>query len=171
MHKALPIDREALRAAYLKGLPLCDLAKQFNVNENTIRSWASRGKWQRSAQQAAQIVQLHAIDAMVAQSNRHLAKMGTLAERAIDVLNDKPLSNMQFAELEQLARVADTFDKIARRTYGLDQAANQARPVLAVNVTINQDTKQHAQERIIDVESVALGAPELSEADDNEQRS
>ena len=32
---------------YLKGAKLIDIAKHFGISEGTVRSWKSRGKWDK----------------------------------------------------------------------------------------------------------------------------
>lgn len=42
---ALPVDWQAIRGLYLQGIPPRQLAKQFGINESTLRSRACKEKW------------------------------------------------------------------------------------------------------------------------------
>jgi len=129
---------EQVKTAYAAGIGLREIARNMNISEGTVLSWAKREGWTRqiqSAMQAAKTVQSTAVTPMqsVAASleqrgKRHLHRMAGVSERAVD-----HIETMHGGEILASSDQIDKLDKIARRTYGLNETSGNAGP-LSLNV-------------------------------------
>jgi hypothetical protein len=118
-----------LRAAYLAGAGLRSLARRASIAEGTVLAHANREGWsalKRQAMQKAGILaevrqsQSKAIADAVADDHAerarlHLARMGGLVE----VLGQHAETLAPGMLFEQVGKL-DTFDRIARRNFGLE---------------------------------------------------
>lgn len=122
-----------LRAAYLAGAGLRSLARRAGIAEGTVLAHAHREGWSASKRQALQKAgiltegrqsQSRAIADAVAEDHAeraqaHLARMSGL----IEVLGHHAEGLAPGMLFEQLGKL-DTFDRMARRNFGLDAEKN-----------------------------------------------
>ena len=114
-----------LRAAYLAGAGLRSLARRAGIAEGTVLARAQREGWSQQKREAlsragitggqdravSQSIAIEAAD----RAQAHLAHMGALVE-ALGQHADTLAPSMLFEQVGKL----DTFDRIARRNFGLE---------------------------------------------------
>lgn len=132
MPKALTAPWDELKAAFIKGVPLPELAKQYGVSYSALRTRAHRCKWRADAATGAAILQQSATRSMQERGEHWGGRVATLMERHLTYLESLDPSKLKLKELEMLARITDTTDKTARRTFGLD--AEQPKANLQINI-------------------------------------
>lgn len=164
MAAPLSIDWDALKLLRVKGMSYKEIAKQVGIKETTVRKRGEREQWDKAATEAAQTVSRAVVGALESKGLEHGHRISRILERQLDSIERRDPDSLDEETLQKLVNTFDALDKIGRRTYGLDQAANQQRPPIAVQITVN--TGQTDQPgKVIDVEAVALGAPELGDGD------
>jgi hypothetical protein len=136
MPKALPIDWDSLNAAYLKGVPLPELARQSGVSYHALRARAHRYKWRAAAANATEMLQQSVAATMAQRGQQWGGRMANLVEKHLAHLEQLDPSKLKFSELEALARITDATDRTARRTFGLDSEASGGGGV-ALQVNVN----------------------------------
>jgi hypothetical protein len=128
-----------LRAAYLAGAGLRSLARRAGIAEGTVLAHAHREGWSASKRQALQKAgiladgrqsQSKAIADAVAddhaeRAQAHLARMGGL----IEVLGQHAETLAPGMLFEQVGKL-ETFDRMARRNFGLDSGQGRAQITL-----------------------------------------
>lgn len=152
-------DYDQARILHAKGFNIKQIADQTRIPYEALLKYAQRHKWTSARTKAVQCVSDHVQHQLVERSSRHLLNISGFADRAIDALITKDLSTMKLSDLQTLASVADTFDRIARRTYGLD-AENASRPRVNVNVNVlSASTKSVGsitQGELVDVDALSV---------------
>lgn len=128
-------DYDAAEVLHAKGLPIKEIARQTGIKYDALQKYAQRQGWTEKRTKAVQLVCASVQEQLIEHSRRHLLSMSDLASRAISVLQSKPLETLPLDDLQTLATVANTFDQVARRTYGLD-AQNASAPKVMVNVQV-----------------------------------
>jgi hypothetical protein len=124
MPAPLQIDWNHLKTLYVKGLTIAEIARQSGLKPATIRAHAMRHGWRADVTAAATALQQVVTHGIVAQGQQWIARMGRFVNRCMDSMEARPDGTTSLRELEMLARVADTFDKIARRNFSLDERAS-----------------------------------------------
>lgn len=156
MPRNLPVDKSVLKAAFCKGIPLTDLAKQYNINAATIRSMAVRGKWMEAKAKTDELLHQVAADAGIA----HVAAIATEVKTRL-----AELSAFQFADkldkldIEGYTRALNTLDLMARRAHRLDEQQAKSTSLIQVNVDVN-GASSSASSSVIDVDGEASTADE-----------
>lgn len=128
-------DYDTAKALRLKGFNYSQIATQTKIPFEALKRYAHRHGWDEHRDKIGQIVSQHVGEQLEARATGHVLKISGFADKVIDNLISRTVSDLKLSDLQTLASVADTFDKIARRTYGLD-AENAARPRVTVNVAI-----------------------------------
>lgn len=132
-------DYDAANVLHAKGLAIREISEQTHIPYDALQKYAQRQRWTEKRTKAVQSVCASVQERLAAQAEGHLLKISTFADRAIDHIAAKPLEQCKLGDLATLASVADTFDRIARRAYGLDQQQAQgARPGVMVQVNTMQ---------------------------------
>lgn len=166
---AKAIDWGELRALHCKGVSLKALAKEYNVDYGALRTRASRGKWSNTVAKAGEMVQQAVTEQLAGIAGRHLLKIAGISDLAIDKVAEKLALDPSIDALSKLATVAETFDRIQRRTCGLDakqDAANTKPVTLAVNVAIaGAGLTAGTLGKVLDVESEIVGEQPASDPD------
>jgi transposase-like protein len=139
MGKSLDVDWPRIQAAYLQGVPSCQLAKEHGVSTNTIAKHAFRDGWtkaRRDAQSRVSNAFTASAQQVQARSVQWIARMTKVAEDYLDQVEiharKKP---MTVKELDLMTRITESVDTIGRRTLGLDQQAGVA-PIVQVNISV-----------------------------------
>jgi hypothetical protein len=131
---------EQMKTAYASGIGLRELARNAGVAEGTVLSRAKRERWTQQIQSAKALAKRE--DAVLAtpveavaitmqkRGERHVERMAGVSERGVDHIEtmDGPGILNSVDEIEKL-------DKVARRTFGLNDAQTQHHQTL-VNVNI-----------------------------------
>jgi len=150
------IDWAELRALHVKGMSLADLAKRFNISYSAIRNKSSRERWRDTVAKAGGMVAQDATNQLSAVATKHLLKMSGIADLAIDQVATELAANPNRKALAELASIADTFDRIQRRTCRLDEdKANNKPASLTVNVAVQAGSSSVRQlGKVIDVDTI-----------------
>ena len=115
----LPVDWQAIRGLYLQGIPPRELAKQFRINESTLRSRACKEKWTHilgAAKQQTRSVPEIAADIWA-------ARRETMRER-IHYIGDRMTNAAAQLPEDQLLSKAEKIKiatEIAGKSVGLDR--------------------------------------------------
>jgi hypothetical protein len=126
-----------LRAAYLAGAGLRSLARRAGIAEGTVLARAQREGWSQQKREAlsragitgaqesplAQSIAIEAAD----RAQAHLARMGGL----IDVLGQHAATLAPGMLFEQVGKL-ETFDRMARRNFGLDSGQNRGAQITVI---------------------------------------
>jgi hypothetical protein len=154
MPKNLPVDKSQLKAAFCKGIPLTDLAKQFNINVATIRSMSVRGKWRIAKAKTEELVHQVALDAGI----KHVSDVASqVKERLAELATFKFGEALNKLDAEGYVRSLNTLDLIARRAYRLDDAQKRSQTLVTVNV--NSESGGGVKlANIVDVDTVVSDA-------------
>jgi len=115
-----------IRTAYASGIGLREIARNMGIPEGTVLARAKREGWTREIQNAKALVRcensalavtpVEAVAVTLAErGQRHLKRMAGVSERGVDHIEtmDGPEILNSVDEIEKL-------DKVARRTFGLD---------------------------------------------------
>jgi hypothetical protein len=117
---------EQIKTAYASGVGLRELARQMNIPAGTILARAKREGWTRQIQNAKALVKRE--DALAAtpveavaismrqRGERHAERMAGVSERGVD-----HIETMDGPEILNSVDRIEKLDKVARRTYGLDE--------------------------------------------------
>ena len=134
---------EQVKTAYASGIGLREIARNMGIPEGTVLARAKREGWTREIQSAKALAKCE--DAIVAtpveavamsmqqRGERHLERMASVSERGVDHIEvmDGPGILRSIDQIEKL-------DKVARRTFGLDDT--QATGPITLNVlNVNGD--------------------------------
>ena len=136
MPKALNVDWEPLKALYIKGVPLPEIAKQTGVSYVALRARAHRYNWKGDAAAATAILEQSATRTLVERGQDWGNRIATLMEKRLDHLERLDPGKLKLNELEALTRITELTDKTARRTFGMDEAQPQV-SVGLVGITLH----------------------------------
>lgn len=132
---------EQVKAMYLKGMKLVEIASQLNVSEGTVRSWKSRYKWDRN----------------VANKKRNVAKRkneeNSKNKKAIADDVDQVLENTDLTDKQRLFCLyyirCFNATKAYKKAYGGSyDVANSEGYKLLVNPCIKEEIKRLKQNRL-----------------------
>ena len=142
-HAGSKISRDQwqqIKTAYASGIALREIARNMGISEGTVLAHAKREGWTRQIQSAKALakreeaVLVTPVEAvamsMQKRGERHVQRMAGVSERGVDHIEtmDGPLILNSVDEIEKL-------DKVARRTFGLNDAQT-AYQQTTVNVNI-----------------------------------
>lgn len=130
----LPVDWQAIRGLYLQGIPPRELAKQFRINESTLRSRACKEKWTHII--AAAKEQKAAITEKSAAISRDIwaERRETIRER-IHLIGDKMTKAASELPEDQILNKADKIKiatEIAGKSVGLDREEDRNQVNIAI---------------------------------------
>jgi hypothetical protein len=139
---------EQIKTAHASGIGLREIARNMGIPAGTILSRAKRESWTREIQSAKALAKREGaviatpVEAvamsMQRRGERHVERMAGVSERGVDHIEtmDGPGILRSIDEIEKL-------DKVARRTYGLDDT--QATGQITLNV-LNVDGDIHTHQ-------------------------
>ena len=126
-----------IRTAHASGIGLRELARNMHIPAGTVLARAKREGWTRQIEQAralASVPQSNAITpmqsaavTMAERGQRHVGRMAGIAEKVVP-----HVEAMQPGAIFDRIEKVDRFDRFARRTYGLEDAAPSAQPVVNI---------------------------------------
>src|SRR5437660_8240675 len=119
---------EQIKVAYVSGIGLREIARKMNIPEGTVLSRAKREGWTREIQSAKALAKredsapaITATEAvaitMQQRGERHRERMAGVSERAVD-----HIETMRGPEILNSVDEIEKLDKVARRTFGLNDA-------------------------------------------------
>ena len=132
-----------MKTAYAGGVGLRELARNTGISPGTILSRAKREGWTRQIQSAKAIVKRE--DAIVTtpveavamsmqqRGARHVERMAGISERGVD-----HVETMDGPEILNSVDQIDKVDKVARRTFGLNDAGEQYQETLVSVQILNE---------------------------------
>src|SRR5438093_10800602 len=117
---------EQIKTARASGIGLREIARNMGIPEGTVLARAQREGWSRQIQSAKALVKREdsapAVTATAAvamtmqqRGERHVGRMAGVSERAVD-----HIETMDGPELLNSVDQIEKLDKVARRTFGLD---------------------------------------------------
>jgi hypothetical protein len=129
VHKRRAISSETwqqIKTAYASGIGLREIARNMNIPEGTILARAKREGWSQQIEFAKALANrkdsapgVTATEAvaitMQQRGERHIERMAGVSERAVD-----HIETMDGPEILNSVDQIDTLDKVARRTFGLN---------------------------------------------------
>jgi hypothetical protein len=114
-----------IRTAYASGIGLREIARNMNIPEGTVLARAKREGWTQQIQSAKALTKREDAPVVTAteavaitmqqRGERHLERMAGVSERAVD-----HIETMDGPEILNSVDEIETLDKIARRTFRLD---------------------------------------------------
>jgi hypothetical protein len=142
MRRKIPSETwEQVKTAFASGIGLREIARNMNIPEGTVLAHAKRQGWTREIESAKALAKRE--DSSVAvtpteavaitmrqRGERHTARMAGVSERGVD-----HMETMDGREILTSIDAIEKLDKVARRTFGLNDAQAQGGQVL-VNVAI-----------------------------------
>lgn len=157
------VDWPELRALYVKGVSLIDLARKTGVSYDAIRSRASREKWRNTVTKVNEQVLNATTLTLTERATFWVHRLDKFIHNALGALDSKDVSKLSLRDLQTALDCADKANRVARSNYGLDSAGTNAtgQPRVAVQVNI---AGHHAQglvvpitsEQVLDAELVGL---------------
>ena len=120
MPKTISADWDGLKALYLKGMTLKDIARQNHVSYVALRTRAWRKNWKGVAAKAEEGLQQVATLTLTERGKPWAGRVADLMEKRLSHLEQLDASKLKISDLEALTRLTDLTDKTARRTFGLD---------------------------------------------------
>lgn len=130
-----PLRLASAREAVVAGLTVREAAQRFGLNYEAVKRRASREKWpttariREAANQSRRGITEAATQAVVASMNargqRYLGKLANASERFAALAED-----MSAEDLLSRARSIETLDKVARRTFGMNDESTQQTTIL-----------------------------------------
>ena len=157
-HKVKP-DYGQLRALFVKGLSLVEIAKRFDVPYSTLRSRAYREEWNTTAVQANNLIVQDATEKLKHSAANWIGKIDTLVHAAVDNVMQRGVSKLSIRDLNLALECADKANRMARVNFGLD-ADNGAHPRVQVNVAVlGNNATTGCNQDVIDVDTLRAAAP------------
>ena len=119
---------EQVKTACASGIGLREIARNMGIPEGTVLARAKREGWAREIQNAKALAKredaplaVTPVEAVVAtlaeRGQRHLKRMAGVSEHAVD-----HIETMDGAEILDSVDQIEKLDKVARRTFGLNDA-------------------------------------------------
>ena len=127
-------DYATAKALHVKGLSIRQISEKTGISYDALAKYAVRNGWTELRDKSVQLLSNHVQGKMVEAATKHLLDMSDLADTAITCIKGKPIGAMPLDDLAKLASIADTFDRIARRTHRLDEASG---PKTQLNLQVN----------------------------------
>jgi len=130
-----------IRTAYASGIGLREIARNMGIPAGTVLARAKREDWTREIQTAKALAKredsalavtaAEAVAVSMAQrGERHRERMAGVSERAVDHVETMD-GHQILARVDQIEKL----DKLARRTFGLDETGHDSNNVF-VNIAI-----------------------------------
>src|SRR4051812_35396860 len=110
MPRPISADWDSLKALYLKGVTLPDIAKQAGISYSALRARSHRYKWPASAAAGAALLQHSVTLTLQERGGLWGGRMATLLERQLTHLESLEPSQLKLKELELLAHIIETTD-------------------------------------------------------------
>jgi len=118
--------REQIKTAYASGIGLREIARNMGIPEGTVLARAQREGWTRDIQNAKALVKrenpalaVTPVEAvaitMQQRGERHIERMAGVSERGVD-----HIETMDGPEILNSVEEIEKLDKVARRTFGLE---------------------------------------------------
>lgn len=162
MPAKLPVDYNEIRSAYCKGMTLADLAKEYNVPYGALRARASREKWTASVTNVNARIHQSVTEKLASSASQWVTKIDSFVHASLEKLDP---SKLNLRDLALAVGVAETADRMARRTYGLDRE-QQARSGTLVQVNVangsTAQVKRVGYAGLVDVDSAAQDEAQAS---------
>jgi hypothetical protein len=135
---------EQVETAYASGIGLREIARNMNIPEGTVLAHAKREGWTKGIESAKALAKREdsslAITpteavaiTMQQRGQRHVERMADVSERAVD-----HIEAMDGPEILNSADKIDKVDKVARRTFGLNDAGEQYQQTLVSVQILNE---------------------------------
>jgi hypothetical protein len=127
---------DEIRTAYASGIGLRELSRNMGIAPGTVLSRAKRKGWTRQIQSAMALAKrderplavtpVEAVAATLAErGQRHLKRMAGVSERGVDHIETMDGSEI----LDSVDRI-EKLDKVARRTFALDETGHGGNNVI-----------------------------------------
>ena len=137
---------QQIKAGYAAGIGLREIARKMNVPEGTVLARAKREGWTQQIAAAKQAIGLPQSNAMTPMQSiaavmqergqRHRERMAGVSERVVD-----HLETMRPNEILTRSAQVEKIDTVARRTFGLNEAAS-GQGCLSLSVLTNHAAVQ-----------------------------
>jgi hypothetical protein len=132
---------EQVKTAFASGIPLREIARNMGIAAGTVLARAKREGWTREIQKARVLAKRE--DALLAtpveavsmtmqrRGERHVERMAGVSERGVD-----HIETMHGPEILNSVDQIEKLDKVARRTFGLNDDGAGANPHALVNIAM-----------------------------------
>lgn len=147
-------DWSVAQSLYNQGFSLAEIARKIDCNAGTLRSYATRHSWSQIKRDAANLASPKIVS-LDERANRWRSTIADEVDKQLADLQSKKRSKpMSLKELREYGEVLDLADKIARRTYGLDQADQSVCVNVAVVTQLHEPSDYQSDvQPVVDVES------------------
>ena len=142
MRTKIPTETwEQVKTAYASGIGLREIARNMNIRPGTVLARAKREGWTREIQSAKALAKrqdaplavtpVEAVSmSMQQRGERHVERMAGVSERGVD-----HIETMDGLKILDSVDEIEKLDKVARRTFGLNDAQTQHQQTI-VNIAI-----------------------------------
>lgn len=154
-------DYDAAKALLLKGLNLKQISDQLSIPYAALQQTARRHKWQTDRHRVRQVVSDHVESNLTAQATRWVERISSKATETLDALSTYDFaSKVHQLKPEEWLRSLETLDRLARRTYGLDEQQGGGRPGVMVQVNAVQGVAAASGETAKPAKLVEISLPD-----------
>lgn len=157
-------DYGEIRALFVKGFTLKDLAQRYGLKYESLRSRSSRERWAHTVAVARHTVAQGVNMALRERATGWVGKIDSYVNRHLEHLATLDPSATDPKTLKTLVETAEIVDRMARRTYGLDEQNTPGATHLHVHAAAPPvATDGLADCRVIDLTPVKQAEPVSSE--------
>jgi len=131
---------------YVKGLPAKQIAEQTGISFAALRQRIRREHWDADVTKAVTAMS-HAVTRSLEQSATHwVAEIDGFVRDALQAIKRRDKNSLAIKDLKTLIETAELADRMARRTYRLDNEPSKAvhSSLVQVNVQATGDVTWHA---------------------------
>lgn len=149
------VDYDEIKALYVKGISLKDLADKYGLDYASLRVKASRDKWSATLAQARQMLSQTVNRDLQLKASGWLARMDSYVNRTMDSVERRDPDSLEIKDFKMLVETAKIVNDMARPTYGLNDGQQHQ-----TNILVVPDAAHHAASRlpggqVIDVQPLA----------------
>ena len=165
MPKPLKVDWNAIRASYMQGHALVDVASAHGVSYGAIRARSARENWTRDQEIVTAKVSQAVTVTLEEKARVWTNTLVDVVEKHLDHIKTVEPGQLKLSEFETLTRILGNTDATARRTFGLDKpdASRQAAVGIKVNLRIDTNASGPCKSDVVDADVVAEdGTPPAS---------
>lgn len=113
---------EKAKTMYLQGHTLPEIATVLQCSYAAMRAACYRGGWPKLVEEAGQAAQQAMTKSLAERGKSWGHRIADLVEKRLTHLEGMDPKKLKLQDLSTMTQITETVDKIARRTFGLDEA-------------------------------------------------
>lgn len=150
-----------MHAAYIKGVPLIELARQYNVKDGSLRAYAARNGWQKDAADARQALTRSVAHVVSEKGAKFAERISGVLEKHVTALEKLDPQGLDLEAWDTLTKVLERVNGVGRKNYEMDQQEGRLTVNMAVQASPIQS--QTNLSSIIDVESTSVDSKQIED--------